>query len=95
MSDGGCAREPAPRRAEQLTIEIVDELRAVARAQDSDKRSACGVDGRTARGITVWSGVDALNDVDHYETRLMNWYGPGSGAYVSEAVSRLLNVAAE
>ena len=38
---------------------------------------------------------DAYYDVDHYETRLMNWYGPGSGAYVSEAVGRLLDVAAE
>lgn len=37
---------------------------------------------------------DEYYDVDHYETRLMNWYGPGSGAYVSETVSRLLDVAA-
>jgi neutral ceramidase len=37
---------------------------------------------------------DEYYDVDHYETRLMNWYGPGSGAYLSETVSRLLDVAA-
>jgi neutral ceramidase len=37
---------------------------------------------------------DEYYDVDHYETRLMNWYGPGSGAYISETVSRLLEVAA-
>jgi neutral ceramidase len=37
---------------------------------------------------------DEYYDVDHYETRLMNWYGPGSGAYISETVSRLLDVAA-
>lgn len=36
---------------------------------------------------------DQYYDVDHYETRLMNWYGPGSGGYMSETISRLLDVA--
>lgn len=29
-------------------------------------------------------------DIDHYETQLMNWYGPGSGEYVREALKKLL-----
>ena len=31
-------------------------------------------------------------DVDHYETRLMNWYGPGSGEYMQECLLGLLDV---
>jgi neutral ceramidase len=34
---------------------------------------------------------DRYYDKDHYETRLMNWYGPGSGAYVSYCLYRLLD----
>jgi hypothetical protein len=29
-------------------------------------------------------------DVDHYETQLMNWYGPGNGEYIKECLERLL-----
>lgn len=29
-------------------------------------------------------------DVDHYETRLMNWYGPGTGEYLVECLSELI-----
>lgn len=33
-------------------------------------------------------------EVNHYETRLMNWYGPGKGEYVEQALEKLLvNVA--
>jgi neutral ceramidase len=31
-------------------------------------------------------------DVDHYETRLMNWYGPGSGEYMQGCLLGLLDV---
>jgi neutral ceramidase len=31
----------------------------------------------------------------HYETRLMNWYGPGNGAYISECLEKLLQTMAE
>ncbi|MCD9014090.1 neutral/alkaline non-lysosomal ceramidase N-terminal domain-containing protein [Parachryseolinea silvisoli] len=34
---------------------------------------------------------DRYYDRDHYETRLMNWYGPGSGAYVTYCLYRLLD----
>jgi hypothetical protein len=34
---------------------------------------------------------DRYYDKDHYETRLMNWYGPGSGAYVTHCLYRLLD----
>lgn len=33
---------------------------------------------------------DRWYDVDHYETRLMNWYGPGNGAYVSESLMQMI-----
>ena len=29
-------------------------------------------------------------DVDHYETQLMNWYGPGNGEYVKQTLEKLL-----
>jgi neutral ceramidase len=29
-------------------------------------------------------------DVDHYETRLMNWYAPGTGDYVRECLEKLM-----
>jgi neutral ceramidase len=32
---------------------------------------------------------DVYYDHDHYETRLMNWYGPGNGAYISDCMSKL------
>lgn len=30
--------------------------------------------------------LDKHYDIDHYETRIMNWYGPGNGAYFSESM---------
>lgn len=30
-------------------------------------------------------------DVDHYETRLMNWYGPGSGEYMQECLTKMID----
>lgn len=33
---------------------------------------------------------DRWYDVDHYETRLMNWYGPGNGDYVSESLMQMI-----
>lgn len=38
---------------------------------------------------------DQYYDSAHYETRLMNWYGPGNGAYVSDAMARLTEVIAK
>ena len=29
-------------------------------------------------------------DIDHYETQLMNWYGPGNGEYVKEVLEKAL-----
>ena len=29
-------------------------------------------------------------DVDHYETRLMNWYAPGTGEYVRNSLKKLM-----
>jgi hypothetical protein len=32
---------------------------------------------------------DKYYDSEHYETRLMNWYGPGNGAYISECLEKM------
>ena len=37
---------------------------------------------------------DMYYDSSHYETRLMNWYGPGNGAYISDAMTVLTEVTA-
>jgi neutral ceramidase len=37
---------------------------------------------------------DKYYDSDHYETRLMNWYGPGSGSYMTESLKRLIEITA-
>lgn len=37
---------------------------------------------------------DMYYDSAHYETRLMNWYGPGNGAYISDAMTVLTEVMA-
>lgn len=29
-------------------------------------------------------------DVDHYETQLMNWYGPGTGEYMTECLGKMI-----
>ncbi|HYC85987.1 MAG TPA: hypothetical protein VEB86_12235, partial [Chryseosolibacter sp.] len=31
-------------------------------------------------------------DLDHHETRLMNWYPPGTGEYVSTCLQKLIGV---
>ncbi len=33
---------------------------------------------------------DERYDLDHSETRLMNWYGPGNGQYLSESINQLI-----
>lgn len=37
---------------------------------------------------------DKYYDSAHYETRLMNWYGPGNGAYISDVMAALTGVIA-
>jgi neutral ceramidase len=34
-------------------------------------------------------------DVDHYETRLMNWYAPGTGEYLTESLKKLMLVVSD
>ncbi len=38
---------------------------------------------------------DKYYDEDHYETQLMNWYGPGNGAYVNQCIEQLIIKTAE
>jgi neutral ceramidase len=38
---------------------------------------------------------DSYYDSAHYETRLMNWYGPGNGKYFSECMIRLVEIACD
>jgi hypothetical protein len=33
---------------------------------------------------------DDYYDIDHYETQLMNWYGPGNAEYMAKCMERLL-----
>jgi hypothetical protein len=30
-------------------------------------------------------------DVDHYETRTMNWYGPGTGEYIVTCQQKMMD----
>lgn len=39
--------------------------------------------------------ADQWYDVDHYETRLMNWFGPGNGAYVTESLVSVIDALGE
>lgn len=36
--------------------------------------------------------VDKYYDRSHYETRLMNWYGPGNGRYFTECLSEMVEI---
>lgn len=54
------------------------------------------VPGKVPLIITSFNGgyigyvtADKYYDVKHYETRAMNWFGPGNGAYLKEAVLRV------
>jgi hypothetical protein len=42
-------------------------------------------------GYIGYITADEYYDIDHYETRAMNWFGPENGAYFIEAISRLAN----
>lgn len=39
--------------------------------------------------------ADQYYDYDHYETRLMNWYGPGNGAYMTECLQKMVEAVAD
>ncbi|MDH4092387.1 MAG: hypothetical protein OEV24_18160, partial [Cyclobacteriaceae bacterium] len=41
-------------------------------------------------GYVGYVTPDKYYDVDHYETRLMNWYGPGNGEYMKRCMEQLL-----
>jgi hypothetical protein len=38
---------------------------------------------------------DSYYDQDHYETRLMNWYGPGNGTYFLKCMEKIIDVNAQ
>ncbi len=35
------------------------------------------------------------HNIDHYETRLMNWYAPGTGEYVTECLMKLMSAVSD
>jgi neutral ceramidase len=35
---------------------------------------------------------DEFYDRDHYETQIMNWFGPGNGAYLSEDMIKMMSI---
>lgn len=41
-------------------------------------------------GYIGYITADQYYDRDHYETRLMNWYGPGNGDYMTECLKKLV-----
>jgi neutral ceramidase len=43
-------------------------------------------------GYTGYITKDAHYNLDSYETRTMNWFGPGNGAYFSDIVKKLLDI---
>jgi neutral ceramidase len=43
-------------------------------------------------GYTGYITKDGHYDLDAYETRVMNWFGPGNGAYFSEIVRKLIDI---
>ncbi|WP_333819367.1 neutral/alkaline non-lysosomal ceramidase N-terminal domain-containing protein [Ohtaekwangia sp.] len=42
-------------------------------------------------GYIGYITADQYYDRDHYETRLMNWYGPGNGAYMTECLLKVVD----
>jgi neutral ceramidase len=42
-------------------------------------------------GYIGYITADQYYDRDHYETRLMNWYGPGNGAYITKCIHKLID----
>ncbi|MFN8340305.1 MAG: neutral/alkaline non-lysosomal ceramidase N-terminal domain-containing protein [Cyclobacteriaceae bacterium] len=42
-------------------------------------------------GYVGYITCDAYYDLDYHETRIMNWYGPGNGAYFSECFGILID----
>jgi len=46
-------------------------------------------------GYIGYITLDKHYDIDHYETRVMNWYGPGNGAYLSECLMKMLDAISE
>lgn len=46
-------------------------------------------------GYIGYITLDKRYDRDHYETRLMNWYGPGNGAYFTESMIRMIEAVSD
>jgi neutral ceramidase len=46
-------------------------------------------------GYIGYITADQYYDRDHYETRLMNWYGPGNGDYMTECLEKIVKIFTE
>jgi hypothetical protein len=46
-------------------------------------------------GYIGYVTLDEHYDLEKYETRTMNWYGPDSGAYFSEIITRIIDTVAQ
>ena len=64
--------------------ELTEEIRSAARRQGFHA-IVTSFNGHYIGYITA----DKYYDRSHYETRLMNWYGPGNGAYLTESLLEL------
>jgi neutral ceramidase len=65
--------------------ELVNEIDSVAQARDLHLLIT-SFNG----GYTGYITDDKWYHLNTYETRLMNWFGPGNGAYFSEVIKKLL-----
>lgn len=66
--------------------EMSDELDAAADAQNK-KLIVTSFNGCFMGYITD----DRRYDMDTYETKTMNWFGPGNGSYLTEIIMRMMN----
>lgn len=87
---------------EYLTILRLGDIAMVGTPCDFSGEFSFSLDSLSAKHglrtmVTSFNGgymgyitPDKYYDVDHYETQLMNWYGPGNGTYMKQCIERLI-----
>lgn len=87
---------------EYLTILRLGDIAMVGTPCDFSGEFSFSLDSLSAKHglrtmVTSFNGgymgyitPDQYYDVDHYETQLMNWYGPGNGTYMKQCIERLI-----
>ena len=87
---------------EYLTVLRLGQLAMVGTPCDFSGEFSPSIDSLAAKHglktmITSFNGgyigyvtPDKYYDEDHYETQLMNWYGPGNGGYINRCIEQLI-----